>query len=74
MKYEGFCEGVRKLIARTEPDTKVRFYNDTEKGRFFAYLSTGMTISMNVEGANLSFKYGSGHHMRVPTQRAFCVA
>ena len=74
MSYEEFCEGITNLVNRTEPGTKVRFCNEEEKGRFSAWLSSGMQVTMNEGGFNLSIKYGSGHHMRVPATQAFAVA
>jgi len=61
MSYEVFQHKVNALIARVGGGIKVRFNNDTDKGRFFANCSDGTTIIGRPSTLKVTVRYGSGH-------------
>lgn len=60
MSYEAFVAMVNALITRKKLNIKPRFYNDTEKGKYYANCGDikiiGIPSSMKV-----TVKWGSGH-------------
>ena len=61
MSYEVFRRRVNALIKRAGGGIAVRFFNDTDKGRFFANCSDGTTIVGNPSSLKITVLYGSGH-------------
>ena len=61
MSYQAFQVKVNALIARAGGGISVRFFNDTDKGRFFANFSDGTVIVGNPSSLKVTVKYGSGH-------------
>lgn len=61
MSYEVFKRRVNALINRAGGGIKVRFVNDTDKGRFFANCSDGTTIIGHPSSIKVTVRYGSGH-------------
>jgi len=61
MSYEVFRRRVNALIVRAGGGIKVRFSEDTEKGKFFANCSDGTTIIGNPSSLKVTVQYGSGH-------------
>lgn len=61
MSYEVFRRRVNALVSRAGGDIRVRFSNDTDKGRFFANCSDGTTIIGCPSSLKVTVRYGSGH-------------
>ena len=62
MKYEVFCEKIRKIAERAGEGGNVRFTNDTEKGRFLADFDDGTQIVGSPCCLRISVRFGAGHH------------
>ena len=61
MSYEVFQRKVNALIARVGGGVKVRFNNDTDKGKHYANCSDGTTIIGNESCLKVTVRWGSGH-------------
>ena len=61
MTYEVFQKKVLSLLAKSGIDTKVRFHDDHDKGRFFANCAEGVTIIGNPSSLKVTVRFGSGH-------------
>jgi len=61
MAYEAFQNRVKALIKRAGGNISVRFFNDTEKGKFFANCSDGTTIIGCPSSIKVTVRFGSGH-------------
>lgn len=60
MSYEAFVAMVNALITRKKLNIKPRFYNDTEKGKYYAHCA-GVKIIGTPTGRKITVKWGSGH-------------
>lgn len=61
LTYEGFQIKVTALVGRAGGDISVRFFNDTDNGKFFANCSDGTTIIGNSSSVKVTVRFGSGH-------------
>lgn len=61
MSYEAFKAKVKALINRAGGRISVGFYNDRQRGRYFANCSDGVTIIGNSSSLKVSVRWGSGH-------------
>lgn len=60
MSYEAFKAMVNALIIRKKLNIKARFYNDTEKGMYYAHCN-GVKIIGTPTSKKITVKWGSGH-------------
>lgn len=60
MSYEAFVAMVNALITRKKLNIKPRFYNDTEKGKYYANC-VDVKIIGNSLSKKVTVKWGSGH-------------
>ena len=61
MSYESFKAKVNTLIRRSGQNVSVRFSADNEKGKLYANLSDGTTITGCPCSLKITVKWGSGH-------------
>ena len=61
MSYEVFKTKVRAIVRKAGGRISVGFYNDREKGRYFANCSDGTTIIGNSSRLKVSVRWGNGH-------------
>jgi hypothetical protein len=61
MGYDDFQKGIANLIQRAGGNIRVRFFNDTEKGKYIAKFSDGTTVVGRPSSLKVTVSYGSGH-------------
>lgn len=61
MSYDVFKRKVNALIRNAKLNTKVRFHNDTDKGKYIAYCGDDVQIIGTPCGLKVTVKWGSGH-------------
>lgn len=61
MNFETFINKVNAVITASKENVKVKFFNDTENGKYTAKLNNGMTIVGNTVSDYVTVKWGSGH-------------
>lgn len=65
MSYEVFKRRVNARIAQAGCVYKARFFNDTDKGRFFAFLPDGTQIIANPVSTKVTFRQRNHTYMGV---------
>ena len=61
MSYGAFKAKVRAIVRKAGGRISVGFYNDIEKGRYFANCSDGTTIIGSASSLKVSIRWGNGH-------------
>lgn len=61
MTFKEFQKGVNDIVLRSGTKTRVGFYHDHERNRFFANFPDGMRIVGNPCSLRIRVQWGSGH-------------
>lgn len=65
MTYKLFQKKINTIVKRADAHIKVRFSEDSEKGRFFADCSDGTRITGCSRISKITVRFGSGHQAMI---------